>query len=100
MDSKQNFWLFDSRKFLYIELVFITLYELSRLTIKYGWLNSLCGSGSTERIYPPGSGVPQIGPTISCSDTLGGLGMKIFLFLFIAYLASFIIYKIFKKRWK
>jgi hypothetical protein len=93
---RKNFWLFTPRKFLFIEFIFIAFYELSRLTAEYGWLNFLCGSSSQTRIYPTGSGVPQIAQTISCSDAFGGLGMKIFLFLSVVYFVSFIIYKIFR----
>ena len=100
MDQKQNSWLFGLKKFVFIEFIFIILFELSRLTVGFGWLNNLCGSGSPARIYPSGSGVPQIIPNLSCSGIFGRLGMKIFLLLFIVYLISFIIHKIIKKDFK
>lgn len=100
MNPKQNFWLYTSKKFLLIEFILLALVEISRLTIKYGWLDTLCGSGSPSRIYPTGAGVPQIIPSISCSDAFGRLGAEVFLVLFLAYLVSFIIYRLVKKNFR
>ena len=95
MERKQSNWEFGFKKFVFIEFIFFALFEASRLLASSKLLNAWCGNGTAPTCT--GNACTTVIYTPSCSVFFGGLGMKIFLLLFFAYLVSFIIYKIFKK---
>lgn len=98
MNQKQSFRIFNSKKFLFIESIFIVLFEAGRLLASSDLLNVWCGNGT--RPTCAGNACTTVIYAPSCSRFIGELGMKIFLLSFIVGLVSFLTYKIFKKDFK